>query len=87
MLFRSEAVQIPEWQAAMSDELAALERTSTWNLVPLHPGVVPITCKWVYKVKTCFDDSVKRYKARLVAWASSRSIVGTMMRLLLMWRT
>jgi len=62
-----EAVQVPEWQAAMSDELAALERTSTWDLVPLPPGDVPITCKWVYKVKTRSDGSVERYKARLVA--------------------
>ena len=62
-----EAVQIPEWQAAMSDELAALERTSTWDLAPLSPGAIPITCKWVYKVKTRSDGSVERYKARLVA--------------------
>ena len=62
-----EAVQIPEWQDAMTAELEALERTSTWKLVPLPPGAVPITCKWVFKVKTRSNGSVERYKARLVA--------------------
>jgi hypothetical protein len=33
----------------------------------LSPHVRPITCKWVYKVKTRSDGSLKRYKARLVA--------------------
>jgi hypothetical protein len=62
-----EASIIPEWQAAMSEELAALERTGTWDIVPLPPHTVPITCKWVFKVKTKSDGSIERYKARLVA--------------------
>jgi hypothetical protein len=36
----------------MTDELKALHRTSTWDVVPLPAGAVPITCKWVFKVKT-----------------------------------
>ena len=26
-----------------------------------------VGCKWIYKIKTCFDGSTKHYKARLVA--------------------
>ena len=33
-----EAAAHPEWQLAMSEEIAALERTGTWDLVPLQIG-------------------------------------------------
>jgi hypothetical protein len=38
-----------------------------WDLVTCPPRVRPITCNWVYKVKTCSDGSLERYKARPVA--------------------
>ena len=62
-----DAERHPEWQLAMVEEFAALERTGTWDLVSPPSGVRPITCKWVYKIKTCSDGSLARYKARLVA--------------------
>jgi hypothetical protein len=58
-----EASGIPEWQLAMTEELAALDRMGTWDIVPLLSHVVPITCKWVFEVKTKYDGSIERYKA------------------------
>jgi hypothetical protein len=62
-----DAILYPEWQHAMAEEIAALERTDTWDLVPCPSRVRPITCKWVYKVKTRSDGSLERYKAHLIA--------------------
>jgi hypothetical protein len=58
-----DALSRPEWQLAMAEEIAALERTSTWDLVPLLPSASPITRKWVYKIKTRSDGSIECYKA------------------------
>jgi hypothetical protein len=62
-----EAHTNPLWQNAMSEELNALSKTHTWDLVDLPPGKTMVGCKWVYKIKTKSDKSVERYKARLVA--------------------
>lgn len=62
-----EAMQHPRWRGAMNDELSALKRNATWDLVPPKPGINLIDSKWVYKVKRKADGSVERLKARLVA--------------------
>jgi hypothetical protein len=54
-----DAKRHPEWQLAMAEDIAALECTGTWDLVSPHPGVRPITCKWVYKIKTRSDGSLE----------------------------
>jgi hypothetical protein len=58
-----------EWQLAMAKEIAALECIGTWDLVPLPSHACPITCKWVYKIKTRSNGSLKRYMVHLVARA------------------
>jgi len=49
------------------EELTALHHTYIWDLVPLSLGKCPIGSRWVYKIKTKSDDSIERYKAKLVA--------------------
>jgi hypothetical protein len=61
------AMNHPLWRAAMNDEFRALMKNQTWHLVPPHPGLNVIDCKWVFKLKHKPDGSIDRYKARLVA--------------------
>ena len=50
----------------MNEEMQALDKNETWDLVPTSPQRKAIGCKWIYKVKYNADGSVNRYKARLV---------------------
>ena len=56
-----------EWRKAMEEEIDALKQNETWDLVPKPKHVKPISCKWVYKIKSRLNGSIERYKTRLVA--------------------
>ncbi|KAL4296055.1 hypothetical protein GQ457_12G027490 [Hibiscus cannabinus] len=62
-----QAALSSSWQKAMEEELIALDRNKTWEIVSLPPGKQAIGCKWVYKTKLKSDGTLERYKARLVA--------------------
>jgi Reverse transcriptase (RNA-dependent DNA polymerase) len=51
----------------MKEELYALKKNDTWDIVNLPKGKKPVGCKWVYKIKYNSNGIVERYKARLVA--------------------
>lgn len=61
-----EAQKYPNWIAAMKDEITALEQNNTWVIVPLPQGKKPIGCRWIYKIEHHSDDTIERYKTRLV---------------------
>ena len=57
----------PKWKEAMLEEMTALSKNQTWDLVTLPAGKHPVGCKWVYTIKQTPEGKVERYKARLVA--------------------
>ena len=69
----------------MKEELDALHKTGTWDLVDLPSRKTAIGCKWVYKIKTRSDGTVDRYKAHLVARGFTQDMRLIMRRLLLLW--
>jgi len=62
-----QAVGNPKWDNAVNEEMAALDANATSELVVLLEDKKTIGCKWVYKVKHNADESMSRYKVRLVA--------------------
>lgn len=68
-----EAVTIPSWRKAVNDELQALVRNETWELVPAPDDQNLVGCKWLFKNKTNSDRSIARNKVRLVAQGFSQA--------------
>ncbi|CAA7020014.1 unnamed protein product [Microthlaspi erraticum] len=62
-----EAKGVKEWETAMKEEMDALKKNETWDLVPKPKDVQPVSCKWVYRIKRKRDGNIDRHKARLVA--------------------
>ena len=62
-----ESSKSREWIDAMNEEIKSMKDNDVWDLVPLHEGVKPIGCKWIFKTKRDSKGDVERYKARLIA--------------------
>ncbi|KAL2241052.1 UNVERIFIED_CONTAM: Retrovirus-related Pol polyprotein from transposon TNT 1-94 [Sesamum indicum] len=66
--FRSlrDIYDAPE-EKAMNEEIKAITKNDTWELVPLPKDKNAIGVKWVYKIKRNAKGEIEKYKARLVA--------------------
>ena len=62
-----ESFDDPNWKVAVMEEINALKRSGTWELVDLPKEKRTVGCKWVFTMKCKADGGIERYKARLVA--------------------
>ena len=63
----SQAISQPHWREVMSNELTALMKHRTWDIVLPPSNCKPVGCKWVFWVKRKADGLVDRFKVCLVA--------------------
>ena len=51
----------------MREEMDALEKNKTWEIIERPKGKNLVGCKWVFTSKYRVDGSLQKFKARLVA--------------------
>ena len=56
-----------KWKKAEEKDLRSMKVSNVLKPSKLKEGVVPLTTKWVYTVKTDGSGNIVKYKARLVA--------------------
>lgn len=56
-----------EWIKAMHEEYDSLIKNGTWQLVERNKNQRIVDNRWVYRIQRNSDDSIDRFKARLVA--------------------
>eukprot|EP00253_Pinus_taeda_P034655 PITA_34655 len=61
-----DVVNEDKWIEAMNEEIGAIEKSKTLELVDLPEGKAAIGVKWVYKTKSNAEGKIDRHKARLV---------------------
>ena len=62
-----EAMEHPEWNGAVGEEIIKIHTLHTWSLVPPTPDMNILTNGWVYSTKYNSDGTVRKRRARLVA--------------------
>lgn len=52
-----EALKSKDWVSAMEEEISALYKNNTWDLVPYSSSYNVVGNKWVFKIKLNEDGS------------------------------
>ena len=55
-----EALMIPKWREAVYEEMRALQKNDTWQLMNHPLGKKPDGCKQVFTIKHKDDGTVER---------------------------
>ena len=58
-----EALSQSDWRKVVFDEMSALEKTGTWEIVDIRKYKNTVVCKWIFTVKHRAEKSVERLKA------------------------
>ncbi|GKD14744.1 zinc finger, CCHC-type containing protein, partial [Tanacetum coccineum] len=54
------------WKEAINDEMDSIMGNNTWVLADLPQGFKPLGYKWIFKRKLKVDETIEKFKARLV---------------------
>jgi len=60
-----EAAKSRVWKDAMKNEIEAIERNGTWELIDLPPGAKKIGVKWIFKTKINEKGEIDKCKTDL----------------------
>ena len=61
-----EAKTEKKWMNVMVEEIIALAKNKTWDLIKWQKGKNVVGCQWVYKTKHDSDGKVSRHRQDLL---------------------
>lgn len=62
-----EAMNHPEWNESLMEEITKIHMLNTWSLVPRTADMNVLSSRWVHTTKLNPDGTVKKRRSRLVA--------------------
>lgn len=74
-IYFEDAEEEDKWYKAMEEEMLAIQKNQTWDLVDSPERKKAIGLKWVLRTKYHVDGSIQKHKARLVAKGYSQQQV------------